>query len=306
MTIARHVSRAAACLAITLALPTFAATPINESRPLAPGGSIDIENLKGSIEVRAWDRPEVRIEGSLGEGVEKLEIDGDGDHLSVRVKYPNQRGPGFLGGSGRSEPTELRLTVPLRAALDIDSVSARVDVTGTASRALSIDSVSGDVTVAGAPRSADIDSVSGDLQLTLNSPDVEVESVSGDVRLSGRLDGEIAAETVSGNLQVDVLESRINRLSAASVSGDIRIATALADRGEITLESVSGDLDLRLPKSLSARVSGESFSGSLTAPGARIQRPSHGPGSSFEHSYGSGTGRVSVESFSGDATLQLD
>lgn len=307
MTITRYVPYAAAvCLAASLSLPAFAATPINETRPLDPAGSVEIENLKGRIDVRAWDRPEVKIEGSLGEGVEKLEVLGDRDHLTVRVKYPNRRGPGLLGGSDRSEPTDLRLTVPLRAALEIDSVSADVNVTGIASRELSIDSVSGDVSVAGAPQMAEIDSVSGDLRLTLNSPDVQVESVSGDVRLSGRLDGEVAAETVSGNLQVDVLDSKTSRLSASSVSGDIRISTVLAERGEISLESVSGDLDLRLPRTLSARVTGESFSGTLTAPDARIQRPRHGPGSSFEHRYGSGTGKVSIESFSGDATLQLD
>ncbi|MHB8912991.1 MAG: hypothetical protein ACYC42_10185, partial [Lysobacter sp.] len=54
--------------------PLLAATVINQSRPLDPRGRIEIENLKGRIEVRAWDRTEVRITGSLGDGVEKLEI----------------------------------------------------------------------------------------------------------------------------------------------------------------------------------------------------------------------------------------
>ncbi len=297
---------AALLLALSFSLPGLAATPISQTRPLNLDGHVDIDNLKGRIEVRTWDRPEVKIEGRLGEGVEKLEISGGRDRLTVRVKYPNARGAGFLGGSDRGEPTDLRLTVPVRASLDVDSVSAKVDVSGVAGRELSVDSVSGDVTIAAAPAQASVESVSGDLRLTLNSADVRVETVSGDVLLSGRMNGEVAAETVSGNLQVNVLESSLRRLSAASVSGDIAITTGLAERGEITLESVSGDLDLRLPRNVSAEVSGESFSGSLTAPGARIERPRHGPGSSFRHRYGSGSGRVSMETFSGDGTLKLD
>lgn len=283
----------------------FAATPIDQTRPLDPDGRIEIENLKGRIEVQAWDRAEVQIRGSLGKGVEKLEIEGDRRQLSVRVKYPNRGNLGFLS-SDSSEPTELLLMVPQRANLAIESVAAEVDVTGVAPRELSIDSVSGDVIVVGAPAEADIDSVSGDLRLTINSSDVDIESVSGDVDLRGRLDGEVSVETVSGQLEVGVHESAVRRLGAASVSGDIRIATALASGGEISLESVSGDVDLRLPRNLSANVQGESFSGDITAPDAEIDRPRHGPGSSFRHRYGSGDGEISLETFSGDARLQLD
>ena len=283
----------------------FAATPIDQTRPLDPDGRIEIENLKGRIEVQAWDRPEVQIRGSLGKGVEKLEIEGDRQQLSVRVKYPNRGGLGFLSGD-TSEPTELLLMVPQRANLAIESVAAEVAVTGVAPRELAIDSVSGDVTVVGAPNEADIDSVSGDLRLTINSSDVDVESVSGDVDLRGRLNGEVSVETVSGQLEVAVHESSVRRLGAASVSGDIRIGTTLAPRGEISLETVSGDIDLRLPLNLSANVQGESFSGDITAPGAEIERPRHGPGSSFRHRYGNGDGEISLETFSGDARLQLD
>lgn len=284
----------------------FAATPIDQTRPLDPDGRIEIENLKGLIEVQAWDRPEVRIRGSLGKGVEKLEIEGDRQRLAVRVKYPNRGGMGFLSGD-TSEPTELRLMVPRRADLEIDSVAADITATGVAPRELSIDSVSGDVGVVGAPVQARIDTVSGDLRLTINSGDVDVESVSGDVDLRGRLDGEIGVETVSGRIEVVVHdESSVRRLAVASVSGDMRFTTALASGGEISAESVSGDIDLRLPRDLSANVHGESFSGDLDAPGAKVNHARHGPGSSFRHTYGNGNGEISLETFSGDARLQLD
>lgn len=307
MSLFRHPRRLAVVLCTAaVALPAFAATPIDQTRALDPDGRVEIENLKGSIEVRGWDRAEVRIEGSLGEGVEKLEIDGDRRRLSVRVHYPNHSGLGLFGSGDRSEPTELRLMVPLRADLEIDSVSAGVEVVGVAPRELSIDSVSGDVTAAGAPGEVEVDTVSGDQHLTLNSDDVDIESVSGDVRLGGRLGGSIDVETVSGRIEVDVLESGVRQLTGATVSGDIRIDTALAGNGEIALESVSGDLDLSLPRDVSATVRGNSFSGDLEAPGAEVEHARHGPGSNFRHRYGDGSGEISLETFSGNARIELE
>ena len=290
----------------TLFSSALAATPINETRALAARGHLSVENLKGSIEVRAWDRNEVKIEGSLGQGVEKLEILGDAQHLSVKVKYPKSGGLGFFSGSDKSEPSELRLMVPLQADLEIDAVSADIDVSGMASGELSIDSVSGNINVVGAPREATIDSVSGDLKLILNSSNVSTESVSGDVDLRGRLDGEVHVESVSGDIDVAGHQSSVNKLTGTTVSGDIRIGTALASGGRIDLDSVSGNLTLRLPSNLSAEVRGESFSGDLRAPDAQIIRPKHGPGSSFEHRYGNGDGDITIQSFSGDATLRLE
>src|SRR6185503_2496751 len=114
-------------LAIT---PAFAATPINETRPLAVDGQVRIENVKGRIVVRTWAKPSVQVTGSLGKGVEKLEVSGDSRSLDIRVKYPNSRGGWNLWGrdDNRTEPTILEVMVPQRASLDIGAVSADVDV----------------------------------------------------------------------------------------------------------------------------------------------------------------------------------
>jgi DUF4097 and DUF4098 domain-containing protein YvlB len=289
-----------------LAAPAWAGTPIHESRPLEARGRLEIENLKGRIEVRAWDRNEVKIEGTLGAGVEKLEITGDASNLSVRVRYPKSGGLGFFSGSDKSEPSELRLMVPRQADLEVEAVSADVDVEGMAAGEMAVDSVSGDIRVVGAPSQASIDSVSGDLNLILNSDQVSTESVSGDVDLRGRLGGEVHVESVSGDVQVNGHQSSLQRLTGATVSGDLRIGTGLVKGGRIELESVSGNLILQLPAGLSAQVRGESFSGDLVAPGVQVTRPKHGPGSSFEHRYGSGDGDITLETFSGDAVLELD
>ena len=285
---------ALACLA---ALPTLAGTPIDQTRPLDPRGRVEIENLKGRVEVRAWDRQEVKVTGTLGDGVEKFSLEGDRRSLRIEVKYPSR--------SGRTEPTVLIVQVPMLADLEIETVSADIDVHGIASRELSLESVSGDIVANGAPREARVESVSGDVRLVLNSADVSVDTVSGELSLQGRLNGEVSMESVSGNLRLDNLGERMRSLSAGTVSGDMDLKLALQDGGEIRTESVSGDLLLRLPRDVSCEVSGESFSGELSAPGAKIQREEFGPGSSFQTRYGAGKGDVRIETFSGDATLRL-
>lgn len=287
-----------AALAATIALPGMAATPINQTRPLDVRGRVEIENLKGKVEVVAWDRPEVKLAGSLGDGVEKLSVEGDGRVLRIKVQYPSR--------NRNAEPSHLVVQMPLLADLEVETVSADIGVTGMASRELGLESVSGDIVANGAPRRGEISSVSGDIRLAMNGPDLRVETVSGQLIVQGRLDGTVALESVSGDIRLDTLGERVRKLSASSVSGDMDLGAALAEDGEVRMESVSGDLRLRLPASLSAQVSGESFSGDLAAPGAKIQKEEFGPGSSFRVRYGAGKGDIRMQTFSGDARLILE
>ncbi|TCZ77941.1 DUF4097 family beta strand repeat-containing protein [Lysobacter sp. N42] len=295
---------AAALVAALVPATAHAGRPIDETRPLDARGMVKVENLKGSIEVRAWDRSEVKIEGVLGDGVEKLEIEGGGKRLHVRVRYPARRG--LLGADRRIGPTTLRLMVPLQADLDLQAVAADVTAWGVAPGSLKIDNVSGRTTVAGAPREVEVDTVSGDVDLTVNRASVQVDSVSGNIRISGRLGPEIEVESVSGDIELRAVQTALERVEGASVSGDMRVQGALSPRARVQLESVSGDIALRLPRGTSAELRAESFSGSLRAPGATVERPRHGPGSSLRQRYGDGEAEVSIETFSGDADVRMD
>ena len=293
--------------AIVALVPAIAAaeTPINQTHAFDARGRVEVENVKGRIEVRAWNRNEVRIEGVLGDGVEKLEVEGDRSRLRVKVKYPARRG--LLGNdSGRSGPSTLKLMVPMRADLDLQGVAADILAWGMAPSTLKIDNVSGSTTVAAAPDEIEVNTVSGDVELTVNRAKVQAESVSGDIRISGRLGAEVDVESVSGDIDLRATDTALQRVEGSSVSGDMRLRAALAPRARVRLESVSGDIALALPRNSSAELRAESFSGTLRAPGATVERPRHGPGSSLRQRYGNGDAEVSIETFSGDAELRLD
>jgi len=188
------LSRSVLILALIAAFPALAATPIDQSRPLKADGSVSIENIKGRIVVRTWAKPEVRVTGSLGKGAEKLEIEGDANALSIEVKYPNNStGWNLWGRDGNKlEPTILEVMIPRRASLEVDSVSADVDVQQVAGRNLSVSSVSGVVLVtASSPGQGRFENVSGNTTLRITSSNVQAESVSGDIKLQGGLDGEV-------------------------------------------------------------------------------------------------------------------
>ena len=281
---------------LLLALPALAATPIDQTRPLAADGSLRIENIKGQVVVRTWDRPEVHVTGSLGEGVEKLEIGPGGDSLSIKVKYPNSGG-GWFGSGNRSEPSRIEVRMPAGASLDVDVVSAEVDLEGLAGRRLAVDSVSGSV-------QARFDLVSGDLEAELDSEDISVDTVSGDVRLSGRGGGELGVDTVSGD--ADLAFQSLRRVVMDSVSGDLDLRTGLAPSGRISADTVSGGVRLRLPADTSARLSVETFSGGISSPVGDVKTEKYGPGKTLEARLGSGEGEVRLVTFSGGVRISID
>lgn len=289
---------------LLLALPALAATPIDQTRPLAADGSLRIENIKGQVVVRTWDRPEVHVTGSLGEGVEKLEIGPGGDSLSIKVKYPNSGG-GWFGSGNRSEPSRIEVRMPAGASLDVDVVSAEVDLEGLAGRRLAVDSVSGSVQVrASRSGEARFDLVSGDLEAELDSEDISVDTVSGDVRLSGRGGGELGVDTVSGDAELAFQSLR--RVVMDSVSGDLELRTGLAPSGRISADTVSGGVRLRLPADTSARLSVETFSGGISSPVGDVKTEKYGPGKTLEARLGSGKGEVRLVTFSGSVRISFD
>ena len=300
--------RTLGALGLLLVAPAFAATDINQTRPLNADGRVHIDNLKGSIVVRTWAQPQVKITGSLGKGVEKLRVEGDARSLDIEVEYPdhNEGGWNLWGRDGNKiEPTFLEVTIPQRASLEVESVSANIDVQQMAGRQLEAASVSGAIIItASSPGEADVESVSGDITLRITSNNVDVESVSGDVNLQGGLNGSVSIESVSGNLTMAA--QALGRLQASTVSGDAQLQAALKPNGVIRAESLSGDVRLTMPRGTNAELSVETFSGDINSPSGQVIEEEHGPGKTLEARLGSGQGDIHIESFSGDVTLQLN
>ncbi len=286
------------------ALTIAAGTPINELRPLVADGRLKVSNVQGRVELHAWDRNEVRITGTLGDGTEALDIEGDANQLSIEVRTPKQSWS-WGWNSGGVKDTDLRIDAPARVLADLRTVSADVRVEGHRGARISIATVSGDMRLSDVDtREMSLKTVSGDIDLEHlgNADRIELATVSGDIE--GRnLGGELAIETVSGDAEVEA--HSVKRLDGRLVSGDLDIVIHSVLAGaRIEMESVSGDLHLRIPDDLGLRLECETFSGSIRSSWGDVKKASYGPGQRIDAEVGDGDVRIRARTMSGNLELK--
>lgn len=279
----------------------FAGTPINETRAVNADARIDVSNVKGAVTVSAWDKAEVAITGTLGDGARKLSIEGGADHLTIKVEAPDRQGWFSWGADSRMGDTQLDIKVPKAAEMKIEVVSADVTVSGVGGRALNVDSVSGKLRLDSAAKEVEIASVSGSIDLSGQATRAHLETVSGDIRSRG-LGGQIKFETVSGDINAE--NGSYREVNAGTVSGDVNLRGKPDTSARTEVETMSGDVHLYLPADASTRLRASSFSGTIRSDFGSVKSEDHGPGSSLDASNGSGDGQVKIETFSGDIEIR--
>jgi len=220
----------------------------------------------------------------------RLEVtDLDGPPLQVSLKdgelvvaYDDVSWPGILSWvTSRRRSATISVAVPWDSSVQLGVVTASAVVSGIHG-CTSIRSVSGNVTLEGLTETVDAETVSGDL---------ETKSLAGDLRFS----------TVSGDLTV--VDGSSTLLRANSISGDVALDVDVARGSEIELTSVSGDVRVRLPHNTDVQVDIASTSGNLdTAFDGLSYRRLYG-NRRLGGVLGRGSGRLLASTVSGDIAL---
>lgn len=283
-----------ATVACLLLLPCAgAATPIERTLPAAHDAQVEINNVLGSIRVEGWQRNEIEITGTLGDGSEGLAVTENDGQVEITVELP---GRGLFKGR-QVEDSHLVIRVPRQARLEIDAVSAHVDVTDVHGSKLEIETVSGRVMARSNAARIEIETVSGAVTLQANAQEVGVETVSGSIAIAGSARA-IDAESVSGTIRTTA--SDVGKLEASTVSGDIAISGDMAADVRLAAGSLSGDIRLQLPTGVAGQLHASSFSGRVNhAPGAGADEK----GLQLQLGDG-GTARLRVKTFSGDIDIE--
>ena len=286
------------CFCIGQAL---ADTPIRLSHEATPTARVSISNIAGSVNVIAWDRPEVQVSGQLGDGAKPLAITGSNSDLKIKVE--SQGGSGWFnwGGDSKMGPTTLELHVPKGASLDIDVISAPLVVDGMDGGDIEINTISGKARINARTPSLKVDSVSGGIEQAGQAGRAELQSVSGDI-MAPALGSEADLQTISGRIQATGGPWR--KLSVSTVSGDVQLKGGLVADGDIRIDSMSGDVQLQLPADTSGNLHASSFSGNLRSDFGTPKEPGYGPGSSLDVRLGDGGGKINIETFSGDLRVR--
>ncbi|UPG91141.1 DUF4097 domain-containing protein [Luteibacter aegosomaticola] len=281
----------------------YASTPINLSKDIRPTAKISIDNTKGEVTVTAWDKNQVQVTGTLGDGAKPLELEGDGGNIDIRVETGSGKNGWFgsWGNDTRMQPTVLNVRVPRSVQIDINVVSAPVSIDGLDGGKVSVDSVSGRIRANVRSPDVSMQTVSGTIDLAGKAGKADLQTVSGDITAPSISD-KIEAQTVSGRMTIGGGPWKDANFS--TVSGDTKILGGISDGGKLTVDSMSGDVELGLPGNTSARLEASTFSGDLRSDFGTPTKGDDGPGKELKTTIGSGAGNIHLEAFSGDVKVR--
>jgi DUF4097 and DUF4098 domain-containing protein YvlB len=279
----------------------LAETQLDLTHAASPTAHIEIDNVTGDVNIVAWDRNEVHVGGQLGNGAQPLTIEGDQNNLSIKVQPQGKNGWLNWGGDQSMSPTTLDISVPRTASLKVRVVSASLSMAGINGGDISANSVSGRVRIDAQTPSLDVISVSGNIAFSGQAKQAKLQTVSGDI-LAPSLGHMVDLQTVSGHIQAG--GGPWQQLNLSTVSGDVQLAGSLAAGGNMSIDSMSGDLQLQFPASLSSNVHASTFSGDMRSDFGTPKQPEHGPGTTLDTVAGSGDGKISIETFSGDLRIR--
>lgn len=272
---------------LTLLL-VLAALPQGTDTTIAVRGAtrLELSSHEGSITVRTWNRPEVRIEADHDEDT-RIAVEAGGRTLEVHAR-------------SRYGPAEVtwRLTVPASLGLELSSQDGDILVEGTRGE-VSATTVDGDITLRGGSGFVALQTVEGSLDVSDVSGEVSLSTVDGTIQVRDA-EGSLKANAVDGDITLDGVNAR--RVEANSVDGAIRLSGVLQEAGRYHLTTHDGDVTVIAP-AIDAEVSVSTFSGDFESDfpvtlqgGASRKR--------LNFTLGKGSARLDLESFDGTVSLR--
>lgn len=291
----KHLKPLVALAAAMLVNHAAADRSVDEVRAF-DGGLVEVNNVAGDVDVELWDRDELRVSGTLWEGVEELEIDVDGDRARIRVHVDNH--------DHDIERSDLLVQVPRGSELEVSGMSSDIRVRGEAGRQR-LRTMSGDIETRAGDGRVDAETMSGDVDIVGDGRVTRVRgaSMSGDVTFRG-VHGDIEAGSVSGNVRVD--DTTVDRAELSTTSGRVNFEGRLAAGAVLDIEVTSGDTTIDLVGEVDARFEIETFSGRIRNEfGPRPERTSeYSSGEELRFTQGDGKATVEVSTFSGSVRLR--
>jgi len=273
---------------------------INESRQVKADAEVRIDNLAGTVKVQGWDKNEVRVSGTLGAEVEKLQIEGGETSLDIKVVLPHHS----HGDEDCSTCADLQIQVPKGSRIEVSTVSADVEAAGLTGQ-VQFGTVSGNATVNSSASRISMRTVSGDVTVvgSAKGAGIDVNSVSGTMRVSD-VDGSVDAENVSGDTKV--VSRHLANLKLSATSGNLTFEGVPLKGGNYDINNVSGDVVLAVGSSPDARFDVSSFSGDIdNSFGPKPTRVSkYSPGMELHFTSGNAGATVVARTLSGDVHLQ--
>ncbi|MDF3289444.1 DUF4097 family beta strand repeat-containing protein [Streptomyces silvisoli] len=246
-----------------------------------PVTALHVRIVGGTVNVVGTDEGAARLEVSAIEGP-PLIVTHDGGRLTVGYEDVPWKGLlGWLDRKSWKREAVVSLAVPADTRVEVGTVGATAVVSG----------VCGDTAVHG---------VSGDTTLVGLSGPVQADSVSGNVEAQA-LSGDLKFSTVSGDLTV--IEGTGSNVKADSVSGNMVLDLDPSAGAAVQLNTVSGDLAIRIPEPGDAEVDANTASGAVSCAFGELRVTDQWGAKRITGRIGHGAARLKATTVSGAIAL---
>jgi len=187
----------------------------NQTYPLQPGGTFELQNVNGTVDVQVWDRDEVEVravktakhkESDLE--LVAIDVEAKGSSVSVTTRYPPNEG----------------VEVAVEYVVHVPHC-AHVEHLGT---------VNGTLRVAGVERVEDLRTVNGNIEVYEGG-------------------GSVHAHTTNGNVHLELLHVQDKTgATAETTNGSLLIAVPADTQADVEARCLNGSFSSELPLSLAS------------------------------------------------------
>jgi len=253
-----------------------------EKKDFQVSGTPDLvlSTFDGSIEVRAWDRPEVSIEiekrAADKQAADQIEVKAtqSGNRVTLEVRQPNEGGH---FGFSVSRSARLIASVPRQANLDAHTGDGSIVIERVAGR-VRLDT--GDGSLKATELAGDLRAHTGDGSITLDRVDGRIDADTGDgsITLNGKLEG-VRLKTGDGSVRVRAGDGSRMADDWDIHTGDGTITLQLPEPFDAELDAHAGDGHVSVSSAaVKGEVSKDTVRGQMGA-GGRSLRITTGDGS---------------------------
>ncbi|MEI7034630.1 DUF4097 family beta strand repeat-containing protein [Streptomyces pratensis] len=247
-----------------------------------PVTALSVRMVHGAVNVVGTDEPEARLEVSAIDGPPLIVTQEDGRLTVTYEDLPWQDLLRWFDPQGRRRSAVVSLVVPAASSVEVGVIGAGAVVSGVRGRT-EVRGITGDFTLVGLAGPVRGDSVSGGLEAQSVTGDLRFHSVSGDLTVVDGAGATVRAESVSGDMVLD--------LDPSGKPTDIRLTT------------VSGEIAIRLPHPADARVEANTASGAVSNAFEGLRVGGQWGAKKITGTLGAGTGSLRATTVSGAIAL---
>ena len=292
---------------------------ITRTLQLGASGDIEIGNIAGDITISRGGGNDVVIEAiktSRARTAEEakavlplveVDITERAGRVEARTRYPRNDDPRRRNWRNVNVSVAFTVTAPERARISVNTISGTISVRDIKGD-LTLETISGNVQIGNAGRISKAKTVSGSVEIADTTMEgvMSASTISGILTMRNVKARQIDLGSISGNVLIEQVTAE--RVDAESISGDIKLTGPLVRGGRYDLGSHSGTIEVFLTGPVGFEIEASSFSGNIRTDlplklSGVAQTSNRGRQRSLRGTYGDGSAFLDVTTFSGSVVL---